>query len=525
MTVVEDQPDTPGGVDLEAAGRRFTEIYEQYRTRLRSFIWRRLDLWQEQLAEDLTQETFFELWRLHLLKGRDPEKPYGLLCTMARSQIGQHFQCKKNTERALDFTDPANTPIIATGHAYALETPGLTELTAGLDVAMDDMTAASKSWRDKHKDSHRLRSLLDDDYNVSRGGLTTETKEELAKRLELADAEEVEALKTFRGTCRRVGELRAEIEGLAGPNWRSVIGLPINPEITSVRKGVYRNDLSVTHCPDGHLLDLNNTTFGEDGSRKCRACRNADYAAGRDAAPKGKTVSTVSAEKIAAARTLLADPANAHRSIASIAKELGISSTTIHKRIPDVAELRRKHAKVGAGFQSTLERARRMLLDPNGTLGLHEIAAELGIAYTTIKNKLPEEAAVCRARLLASGVDAEALERARRMLLDPNGTLGLHEIAAELGIHYRKLQVRLPQEVATCQARKEARRIASHRAARAMLRDPECGLTLAAIANFCGFSPTHLRRILPDEVAAYRARQQAGSLRSDSEGVSVGAAR
>jgi DNA-directed RNA polymerase specialized sigma24 family protein len=340
VTVQVEQADL-SAADLDTAAQQMTEIYDLYWERLRLFIWKRIDLHQEHLAEDLASETFLELWRRYFLAGRSVDKPYGLLCTMARSQIGQHFLRKGNTERALDFADPTNTPLLATGHAYALETPDLIHLTSELDAAMDRMTQASKTWRTKHKDSHQIRSLLNDDYNASRGGLLPETKKDLKNRLEAADREESDALHTFRQACHRVGTLRAEVEAAAGPNWRSSTGLPVNPEITSPIKGRYRNDLSVTHCPEGHLLDLDNTHFGEDGSRSCRTCTSARYQARRDAAPKHQAPSTVTAKTLDAARQMLADPANVRLSIKAIADAVGASSTTLHARIPDLADLRR----------------------------------------------------------------------------------------------------------------------------------------------------------------------------------------
>jgi DNA-directed RNA polymerase specialized sigma24 family protein len=342
VTVQGEAPAAPD-VDLGAAAQQMTEIFNLYWDRLRVFIWKRIDIHQQHLAEDLASETFAELWRRYFLTGRggSVDKPYGLLCTMARSQIGQHFLRKGSTERALDFTDPVNTPLIATGHAYALEAPGLNHLLAELDAAMDRMTEASKTWRAKHKDSHQLRSLLKDGYNASRGGLTAEGKRDLKARLDVVDREETEALHAFRGTCRRVGQLRAEMEATAGPNWRSSTGLPLNPEITSPRPGKYRNDLTVTHCPAGHLMDLHNTHFGEDGSRDCRACRNARHQARQNIAAKHQASSTVTAETIDAARKMLADPSNAGLSIKAIAAAVGTSSTTLHTRIPDLASLRR----------------------------------------------------------------------------------------------------------------------------------------------------------------------------------------
>lgn len=395
MTVQVQRADL-SAADLDAAAQQFTDIYRTYADRLCRFIWHRLDISEAQLAEDLTSETFMELWRRYMLAGRaaSVEKPYGLLCTMARSQIGQYFNRMKNGEWALDFADPTNTPLLATGHAYALERPDVAGLVRDLDAAMEAMRAASKAWRDAHKDSHGLRSMLEDGYNASRGGLTESTKASLRQQLDDADQHEDQTLHTFRGTCARVGQIRAELEAVAGPNWTSSVGHPVNPAISVIKAGVYRNDRSVTHCPDGHLLDLNNTHFEEDGSRVCRACRNARYAA-RKAPAAPIAVRTISDEVIDKARAMLADPQCASLSLAAIGKSLGISYTTIVERLPAEVAARRSLRVIDP---AVIEAARQMLLDPSVTLTLAQIAEAVGCGVKTISRHLKPEIAARKAR-------------------------------------------------------------------------------------------------------------------------------
>lgn len=383
-------------VDLDDATEQFTEIYRAYAERLHRFIWRRLDLSENALAEDLTSETFIELWRRYMLTGRGPEvtRPYGLLCTMARNQIGQHFIKRGNLDRVLDFADPVNTPVIVTGHAYALERPDTAGLVRDLYAAMETMRAASKAWRDAHKASHGLRSMLADSYNASRGGLTESAKDAL--RQQLADAEQHEdaTLHAFRGTCGRVGQMRADVEAVAGPNWRSSLGLPVNPEITALKAGNYRNDRSVTHCPDGHLLDLHNTHFEEDGARACRTCKSARHAATRKPAPSS-AVGTVPVDVLDKARALLADPAGL--SLKAIAERLGISQTTISVRLAAEVAARRSPRDADP---AAIEAARQMLADPSVTLTLTlaQIAAAAGIGDKTMRRHLKAEIESRKAR-------------------------------------------------------------------------------------------------------------------------------
>lgn len=499
---------TVAAVDRAAADALFTEIYQQYADRVRVYIWMNLDVWQKQLAEDLTSETFIEVWRLHILTGRwsNVEKPYGFLRLLARSKIGQHFSKKMHQERALDFGDPVNTPLVVTGHAYALERPDVVDLVRDLDAAMERMSAASTAWRDAHKESHHLRSMMGDGYNASRGGLTDETKRQLGGRLDAADAQEEQLLRAFRDTCRTVGQARADLEAVAGPNWRSSTGLPTNPDHSPAWKGNYRNDRSVTHCPAGHLLDLNNTHFEEDGARSCRACRNTRYQARRPE-PSQDVRKTVDSETLAQARRMLADPACAHLSVQAIAEAVGTSSITLYKRIPDLAQLRSQHAKVGAAHAEAIENARRMLADPDCTLNLQQIADACGVGFKTLTRNLPEEVAANRQRRSVAGSNAEALERARHMLTDPDNEASPAQIAKACGFSDTTLRKLAAEEIAIFRQHEETRRQRLLQTVRTMLTDPDSRRGIAAIARACGTTDKWIYRNLPAEVAARSARK------------------
>lgn len=505
MTVPGETP-TVAAVDLDAASQTFTAMYEGYARRVHSFIWWHLGIEYRALAEDLTQETFIEVWRsLTTGKGFDPEKPYGLLRYLARQQIGAYFSKRKNSDFALDFTDPVNTPMVATGHAYALERPDVADLVRDLDEVMEQMHAASKAWRDAHKQSHRIRSLLGDGYNSSRGGITEATKDRLRQELSEADQHEDETLHAFRDTCRRVAALRAELEETAGPNWRSGIGLPLHPEITPTIKGRYRNDPDVTHCPNGHFLDLNNTHFAEDGSRYCRACSNDRYVAVREATPRTNLVRTADPKKIDQARAVLTGAEAVHLSIAAVAERVGLSSVTLLKYIPDAAELRRA-AGAGARYAEALEAAGRMLTDPSCMLTLHEIADQCGVSYSAMKRRFPAEADVCLQRHAEARVAPADLARARQMLTDPDSYLTVHEIARACGIKDTTLRGRLSEEVDACRRKLDQRKEQLREQARTMLADRECRYGTKAVARATGMTDKWIYRNFPDEIAALNER-------------------
>lgn len=325
----------------------FSAQYKRNWPMLCGYLAFRLDVRHGHLAEDMAQEVFLRIWRNYVLPGKlqRPDRLWPLLKLTARSVLGDFYETKASRDRSLDFADPANTPIVTTGHAYASDVPGLASLVKELDTAMDRMTACSKAWRDLHKEVYTLRGRLADDYMAYRGGLTEDAKTRTRDRLAEADREEETALDTFRAACQRVGQLRSEIEAEAGINWRSAVGMPVEPEPTVFRKGSHRNDRTVTHCPEGHLLDKANTHFGEDGSRRCRAC-NAEREeqhklARRGASQTGRTKrDTVADDAIATMRKLLADPAHADTPMATIAESVGCSAATLIRRIPDRHALR-----------------------------------------------------------------------------------------------------------------------------------------------------------------------------------------
>lgn len=331
----------------ESPDELFTRVYNRSRESLVRHIYFRLDLRHADMAEDLAQEVFIRFWNRFVKTGclKDPDNEnmvYALLKKMAQGPIGDFYElCSTQRDRSLDFADPANTPIIANGHAYALDAPELRVLVDGIEAAMDHMVACSEKWRSLHKERHVLRGQLADDYLASRGGLTADAKARIADRLKDADTEEIAALETFRKACANVGQLRADIEAEAGVNWKSAVGMPVAPESTAFRKGVYRNDRSVTHCPEGHLLEKDNVNFGKDGSRRCRACDAAVTARFTAKRRTGRTVpGTVTDDAIAKGRAMFADPATAHMTVQQIATAVGCSAATLSRRVPDHKALR-----------------------------------------------------------------------------------------------------------------------------------------------------------------------------------------
>lgn len=326
-------------VDLDAAHATFTTIFQEYAPRISAFIATRVDREQLHLVDDFTQETFILLWTSYVQQGRmtDVGRPFGLLATIARTVIAKHYRTKNRTqlERTLDFSDPANTPVLATHHVYVSESPDLYQQCQELDAAMARMTEASKDWREKDKLRGRLRRSLQNDRHWQ-GGMLADTRQRAQADAEAAERSEREALDVFRNACRTVATLRADLERAAGPNWRSSTGMPASAW-KKAPSDAWTTDPDRTHCPRGHALDRDTVVFTAEGARTCTRCK-ADAARPKTKkAPAGRR--TVPLEVVERARELLVDPDN-RRSIRSVADELGLSEATLYHRIPNLSELR-----------------------------------------------------------------------------------------------------------------------------------------------------------------------------------------
>lgn len=432
------------GVDLDAAEREFNDVFRTLLPKITTFLHYRLEIHQRPLAEDLASEAFTALWTSYYARGQHPENPRPLLYTIARRMIGKHFADQHKRDVVLDLGDPANTPIIATGSTYGAGMPEVAGLVTELEVAMEQMALASENWRTSHKNVHSLRRRLEDDYVVSDNKATNR------KQFEAATAEQVDFLRTFRNACERVGNLRGRIEVVAGPAWKSPTGLP-SPVLRG--KGQdgddYRTNPTVKQCPHGHVLDADTVAFRGNGDRECRRCSRA--MARRHADPDS-TKRGVPEATIKELREALADPGNADLSIAKICKGFDLSPGVAHARIPDLQQLRDTAAAEGSTLRKKLNQARALLTDPACDLSPNKIAEMHGMRADTLRSNLPAEFDAYRQRL-------------------------------------------------------QDRRDSQFRVAAALLRDPQCALSLQGIAEASGTTRNAITRNLADDVAAYRARR------------------
>lgn len=342
MTVQAEATPVPD-VDLDAAEKAFTELYRANWQRVQRYIWKRLDLSQGPLAEDLAQRAFLALWEDFYAKGKPVEFPMALVYKIARLSIGNYLNKKKNHETVLDITDPFNAPIIATGHAYAPETPHLAAISHALDNAMERMETASYAWRQADKTLHRLRSMLDNETVANPGGLTERTRERKRQDHQAAVRQESIRLAEFRAACAEVGRLRAELESDGGANWKSSSGMPASAGTRPRLKGS-RSDPTATHCCHGHALTRENTYFHADGDRECRICKAKPQSKPKSPArAEGRRASsdTVPDDVLERARQMLADPANVRLRVVDIAKQCGMAQSTLNLRLgSDVKRLR-----------------------------------------------------------------------------------------------------------------------------------------------------------------------------------------
>jgi DNA-directed RNA polymerase specialized sigma24 family protein/AraC-like DNA-binding protein len=435
---------TVQGEDSPVADAEFEAIFRQYFGQLSRFIRVRVQDAHRHLAEDLAQEAFIDLWNSFVKPGRlhEVERVYPLLATIARMTISSFYKTKSNIlGAATDFSDPVNTPLIVTGHVYVHESPDLALLGRELNDAMAAMTAASKTWRDKDQTRGQLRRYLNDGNRYFLGGLTPETKARMQNDLADAEHAEAHALLAFRDACQAVAELRGELERAAGPNWSSSTGMPSSLGTRRREDGSYTSDPTVTHCPQGHLMDRDNTYFYDDGTRSCRYCAAArgekNNQRRRAANPATREATqTTSPEVIEAARKMLTDPTQ-QLSLAKIADAVGVSTATLAKRLPAEVAARKSLRVIDP---NVLDGARRMLADPaHDTKTLQQIADVSGCSYQTVSRRLRAEVAARKARQDAP------LRAARAMLADPAYLkLSVVRIAQQTGTSDTALYARLP---------------------------------------------------------------------------------
>jgi DNA-directed RNA polymerase specialized sigma24 family protein len=102
----------------------FTEVFAAYSDRVTRYIASRLNVRDWQLAEDLAQETFLELFRSYTLRDREIDgRVWGLLALIARRAISHHFRRFSATEAPVDTTDwfeARRLPVDHSAEAYAL---------------------------------------------------------------------------------------------------------------------------------------------------------------------------------------------------------------------------------------------------------------------------------------------------------------------------------------------------------------------------------------------------------------------
>jgi DNA-directed RNA polymerase specialized sigma24 family protein len=434
----------PPPLDHAAATEMFTELYAERFKRLTAYIRVRMPARMSHQSEDVAQDTFIRFWE-HITQRNAPSgHPAGLLYAMARLVALKRMARSSETRSiALDFSDPTYSPLL--NHSYAADRPDLAQLGNELDDAMEQMTEASKRWRDLHKQTHRHR------INATRedAGAPEEKRVALAQ-FKAVDAEQAQALTAFRETCSRVASLRAELERVGGACWRSSTDVPVG--ITTGNTVATR--YTATNCPKGHALTFETTAFSSDGYKDCRVCRGAiwDQRAGRSADFNERLY--IPAFRIEEAKRTLSDPAE-NRNLDVLSEELGIDRTTMRRRLPDEY----------AAYVARLKDQRK--------------------------------------------VTPEWLSEVTAMLSDPEKHPTLKGIAKAAGAPATSIRRHLPAEVAEHQAAVEVIAGRTRLVAQQMLTSSSCLLSTEQIAKVCGTTSDTLRRWFPEECAAYVARRKA----------------
>lgn len=252
--------------------KQFEDLYEKHWRWVSRWLHYRLPSGWQHLADDLAQETYIVVWD-HLLKGRGIESPLGFLKVVAEGRLSAYFRSRLRgtAVTATDFAGIITVEVEeAIDHRYAATDPELALVAAELDTAMERMREASARWRHLHSEAakHRSRYERHKALPASAGRWLEETE----KAARLRD----EALPELQEACRVVGQLRGELERLGGDGYRSSAGWPPSPALDGSKRSGPLSDPAVRACPERHCLDdVDSVRFLEDGTRICRACRNA----------------------------------------------------------------------------------------------------------------------------------------------------------------------------------------------------------------------------------------------------------
>ncbi|MEE1796421.1 sigma factor [Streptomyces sp. BE308] len=76
----------------------FTQLHNEFRRPVESYIVNRLPGRDRHLAEDIASEVFTSLWKTYYAQGRTIDgKPWGLLATIAKRRMCDHFRLSRNT--------------------------------------------------------------------------------------------------------------------------------------------------------------------------------------------------------------------------------------------------------------------------------------------------------------------------------------------------------------------------------------------------------------------------------------------
>ncbi|WP_428957974.1 RNA polymerase sigma factor [Streptomyces sp. cg35] len=100
-----------------------SDVFATHSDRLTHFVFNRLDRADWHLAEDLASETFLRLVRDYTGREIDMDRVFGLLATIARHAITDHYRLRRSTETPVDTTDwfqARSLPVDFSAEDYAL---------------------------------------------------------------------------------------------------------------------------------------------------------------------------------------------------------------------------------------------------------------------------------------------------------------------------------------------------------------------------------------------------------------------
>jgi RNA polymerase sigma factor (sigma-70 family) len=133
--------DRPDSVRLEL-------LFRLYNARLVSLLGRLVNRGDRATAEELAQETWFQLSRCIASMNAPDDQAFGYIAAIARNVVGAHYRLFRNHERPADWTDAVtsmNLPVADSAEDAATADPEVVTLPPEFRELIEDLTPRQRA--------------------------------------------------------------------------------------------------------------------------------------------------------------------------------------------------------------------------------------------------------------------------------------------------------------------------------------------------------------------------------------------